>query len=130
VGDAGIQASAELRALTGRWTNALLEGDEAFVRRLVSRLPVVLAVGTDDRQWAEGHEAVVRAVLRAMRELRSTRLLDARYAAHRSAATGWSYARITLAIPGVGELGLRSTSVFVHVGGEWRLVQHHASVGA
>jgi len=130
VDDADIKESAELRALTERWTNALLEGDEAFVRRLVSRLPVVLAVGTDDRQWAEGHEAVVREVLRAMRELRSTQLLDAWYVAHRSAGTGWSYARITVAIPGVGELGLRSTSVFVHVDGEWRLVQHHTSVGA
>ncbi|MGH2589614.1 MAG: nuclear transport factor 2 family protein [Actinomycetota bacterium] len=130
MGDADIVASVELRALTERWTNALLEGDEAFVRRVVSRLPVALIVGTDDTHWAEGHDEIVRALSRMMRELRPTRLLEARIGAYRKAETGWSYARVTLAIPQVGELGLRSTSVFVREDGEWRLVQHHTSVGA
>lgn len=130
VEDADIETSAELCALTERWTNALIRGDEAFVRRVVSQLPLALVVGTDDPQWAEGHDEIVRALSRTMRELRRTRLLDARVGAYRKAGIGWSYTRATLAIPEVGELGLRATSVFVLEEGEWRLVQHHTSVGA
>jgi hypothetical protein len=96
--EAGIEASADLRRVTRRWTNALLEGDEAFVHRLVSEHPVALFVGTDDAEWAEGHDDIVRALARRMRGLRPTRLLE--------------------------------TSVFLLEHGEWRLVQHHASVGA
>jgi ketosteroid isomerase-like protein len=104
-----------------------------FIERHVSRQVGVLSIGSDPNEWIEG-EGVLEAFQEALQDedARSSpseddfvRELDAFV----EGTVGWASSRFSWRRKDGREIPMRWSAVFHQEGGEWKLVQAHASVG-
>jgi hypothetical protein len=126
-----MERSPELQAIITGWFAAVARGDAAWVERHVSREAGVRLVGTDPAEWLEGErvaEFLTGEVVSALGGGGIT--IEPRDAeAFREGSVGWGVTRPTLTLPNGRTVSPRWSAVFHREGGEWKLVQVHASVG-
>ena len=109
-----MEQYGELRELTRRFYEAVARGDEAFLKRLVSRREGALFIGTDANEWWEGSESFLRA-MRAQAEALGGNLhiVPGQLQAYREGTLGWVVDRgPTLRLPNGTEVPCRHTLVF------------------
>jgi ketosteroid isomerase-like protein len=124
-----MEPSPELRSIIAGWFAAVANGDATWVDRYVSRQAGVRLVCTDPSEWlaAEQVAEMLRAEALAMGgQVKVT--LDATEA-FCEGTVGWGVARPTITLPNGRDFTPRWSAVFHQEGGEWKLVQLHASVG-
>ena len=124
-----MERSKELEDLTQELFEMFVTGDSSVVDRAVSTDDTSVVIGTDPREWWRGEE-IARAFKAQADELSQAgvkfNMQD--LAAFSDGDLGVVSARPAFTTPG-GDVELRVTGAFKKQGGDWKLVQWHASIG-
>lgn len=124
-----MERDGDVRIVVRRFYEALGRGDGATIRALVSRSDDALVIGTDPDEWYTGHEAIVEILQTQMEEMGGGFLLvPGDSLVFREGNVAWAADCPVLQLPG-GEVPLRITAVLTLEGGDWRIIQWHASIG-
>lgn len=124
-----MERSPELEELTRALYEAVSKGDSSFFARHLSRSQSCVIVGTAPDEWWDEYGSALSAMKRQMEAVGDALELAAGdLRAYRHGDVGWVADRPTLALGGI-TVACRHTSVFVRERGEWRIVQHHFSIG-
>ena len=123
-----MQTSNELREVINAWFESVASGDLSWVDRHISGNTVRL-VGTDPNEWMEGENVAefLKEEVKALGGVIKVELGETE--AYQEGSVGWGLARPTLIMPNGQQISPRWSAVFHLEGGEWKLVQLHASVG-
>ena len=124
-----MKQSAEVRGALVRYLEAIGKGDGATIERMLSSEAGLRVIGTDPREWWSGHHEVVRLFEAQLSELGgfSVKLEDPE--GYEEGSVGWAAAKFAIEIGG-NQIDARISTVFHQEGGEWKVVQSHASIGA
>lgn len=124
-----MRESQELRDVYLRLCEAEASGDLGFIERLFSREAGMLAIGTDPGEWWAGSDRTLQAFKAQFAALGGKVPISAgEPLAWEEGTVGWVADQPRLRLPD-GDVRFRLTGVFHKEGGEWRLVQTHASLG-
>jgi hypothetical protein len=124
-----VERFTELETLTRRLYDAVSMGDISFFERHLSQGESCVVIGTaPDEWWTEYRSALdaIRAQMEAVGEAVS--LIAGEVRAYHLGDVGWVADRPIFKL-GSTEVVCRHTSVFVREDGDWRIVQHHFSIG-
>jgi SnoaL-like domain len=124
-----MERSPELEDLTRKLYDAVSGADAAFFERYLSRSESCVIIGTAPDEWWEGYDAALGPIRKQMASAKdAVDLVAGNVRAYRKGEVGWVADQPTLKLGSVAAL-CRHTSVFVREDGEWRIVQHHFSIG-
>lgn len=124
-----MEPSPELRDIIIGWFNAVASGDTSWVDRHVSRVPGSRVVGTDPDEWMDGVRGAAFLADEAKGMGGQIQVVVGDAEAYREGSVGWGVARPTITLPNGKAITPRWSAVFHEEGGEWKLVQLHASIG-
>lgn len=122
-----MERSPELKELMLRFYDAVSAGDLSFMDRWVSSQPEVLLIGTDPNEWWTDL-AVAREVFKAQARA-GIKAVPGDIVAFREGTVGWVADRPKFLLADGTETSFRWTAVLKQDGGEWKMVQGHASIG-
>ncbi len=124
-----MERSPELEDLTRRLYDAVSCADARFFERYLSRSDSCVIIGTAPGEWWEDYSAALDPIRKQMASVGdAVELVAGDVRAYREGEVGWVADQPTLKLGSVAAL-CRHTSVFVREGSEWRIVQHHFSIG-
>jgi ketosteroid isomerase-like protein len=124
-----MNQSAEVRAALLRYLEAIGKGEVATIERMLSSESSLRVIGTDPRERWSGHDEVVRLFKMQLSELGGFALKVDDPEGYEEGSVGWAAAKFTIDLGG-NQIGARISTVFHQEGGEWKVVQSHASIGA
>lgn len=124
-----MKQSTELCNLANRFLEALASGDISFIEAMVSKEPGALAIGPNLNEWWSGYSTIVQGLGSQMSEMGGAKAVDLDTQAYSEGDAGWVVGRFKLNVPGGAETPFRVTGIFYRVGGEWKIVQWHTSIG-
>ncbi len=117
-----MQRSPELEA----WARELFSTND--VERIVdahSASQDVVVIGTDEKEWIEGGDAV--ATMWRSAGLQTVEVDDVR--CYEEGSVAWMVGRVRFQLPDETELPARITGVAHREDGRWKIVQTHTSTG-
>lgn len=120
----------EIEELTRQLYHAVSSAQLTFFEERVSRADGIVFTGTEAQEWWEDR----RSLMDAMRAQMSAAgpgtltLMAGDVRAYSEGDVAWVADRPTIDLGGM-VVACRHTSVFVREAGEWRIVQHHFSIG-
>ena len=124
-----MERSPELEDLTRKLYYAVSTADAAFFERFLSQGESCVVIGTAPDEWWEDYAAALDPIRKQMASAGdSVELLEGDVRGYREGSVGWVADQPTLKLGSVSAL-CRHTSVFVRQADEWRIVQHHFSIG-
>ena len=124
-----MERSAELEALTGSLYAAVSKGDFSFFELHLSQGESCIVIGTAPDEWWNDYHSALDAIRRQMEAVgEAVTLIAGEVRAYHQGDVGWVADRPTFKL-GSTEVVCRHTSVFVRERGDWRIVQHHFSIG-
>lgn len=124
-----MERSPELEDLTRKLYHAISSADAAFFERYLSRSESCVVIGTAPDEWWEDYAAALDPIRKQMASVGdAVELVAGDVRAYREGEVGWVADQPTLKVGAVAAL-CRHTSVFVREEGEWRIAQHHFSIG-
>ena len=124
-----MKQSAEVTGALVRYLEALGKGDVATIERMLSNQSGLRVIGTDPREWWTGHDEVIRLFKAQLQELGVFSVKIDAPEGYEEGSVGWGAARFTIDLGG-NRIAARISTVFHEEGGEWKVVQSHASIGA
>lgn len=124
-----MNPSVELKNVMLRLYESMTAGDVSAVERLFSRQSGVLAIGTDPNEWWADYEAIVRVHKAQYQEMGGVQIRAGELNAFVEGTVGWVADRPTIRLPNGQEMTFRETAVLHQEDGEWKIVQHHVSIG-
>jgi hypothetical protein len=128
--DSIVQQSTELAGLMRTAIEAIASGDIGWFRDHVSRDQGMLAIGTDPAEWWTGYDTFLPALDAQLAEMGgSFPVAPGGPVGYVDGAVGWTADRAVLRRPDSQPKPLRLTSVWRQEGGDWKIVQWHASLG-
>jgi class 3 adenylate cyclase len=130
-------ASPELVAVHARLREAIVHGDRESLTTLFSNQGCTLFIGSDDREWFLGREAIVAYVLSEIEAEDSvpgavglrTQHEDVEIQGWQQGSVGWVTQKTVRKRLTGDELLFRATYIFHLESGQWRCVHVHASHG-
>jgi hypothetical protein len=124
-----MERSPELEELTRKLYKAVSTGDATFFELNLSRSESCVVIGTAPDEWWEDYATAIEPIRKQMASVgEAVELLAGDVMAYREGAVGWVADQPTLKLGSVAT-PCRHTSVFVREADEWRIVQHHFSIG-
>ncbi len=124
-----MERSPELEDLTMKLYEAVSSADAGFFERYLSRSESCVVIGTAPGEWWDEYAAALDPIRQQMATVGdSVQLLPGNLRAYCEGEVGWVADQPTLTVGSVAAL-CRHTSVFVREVDEWRIVQHHFSIG-
>ena len=121
----------EIEELTRQLYQAVSSAQLAFFEERVSRADGIVFTGTEAEEWWEDRRSLLDA-MRAQMSAAGPGTMTLRpgdaLRAYRDGEVAWVADRPTIELGGV-VVACRHTSVFIREAGEWRIVQHHFSIG-
>jgi SnoaL-like domain len=124
-----MERSPELEDLTRKLYAAVSSADAGFFERYLSRSESCVIIGTARDEWWEDYAAALEPIRAQMASVGDAmELVAGDVRAYREGPVGWVADQPTLKLGSVAVL-CRHTSVFVLEESEWRIVQHHFSIG-
>jgi ketosteroid isomerase-like protein len=102
--------------------------DAGAVLPYYSRQEGVLVIGTDPNEWWAGFDTLARIYKTQWAEMGGVQIKAGGLQAFAEGTVGWVADRATLQALGQ-EIPVRLTAVFHQEDGEWKIVQHHISIG-
>ena len=124
-----MERSAELEQLTRGLYDAVSTADVSFFERHLSRGESCVVIGTAPGEWWDDYPSALEPIREQMETAGdAVDLVAGDVRAYRAGDVGWVADRPTISLGGV-DVACRHTSVFVREDGEWRIVQHHFSIG-
>lgn len=124
-----MKPSGEVRGGLVRYLEAIGKGDVATIERMLSNESGLRVIGTDPREWWSGHDEVVRLVKAQLAEMGEFAVNLDDPEGYEEGSAGWAAAKFAIEIGG-NQIAARISTVFHQEGGEWKVVQSHASIGA
>jgi len=124
-----MKPSTEVGGALVRYLEAIGKGDVATIDRMLSNESGLRAIGTDPREWWSGHDEVVRLFKAQLAELGEFSVNIEDPEGYKEGSAGWAAAKFAIEIGG-NQIAARISTVFHQEGGEWKVVQSHASIGA
>jgi hypothetical protein len=125
-----MQSSPTLKDLTFQLFDAAMAGDTAFIDDIYSRQRGTLQIGTDPAEWWEGRETIIRVWREQVAAMGGSMPVVAEdIDAWQEGDVGWVAVQGAIRVPGQVDTPLRFTAVYHKDGGEWKVVQAHASIG-
>jgi SnoaL-like domain len=124
-----MRRSPELEDLTRKLYQAVSTADASFFEHYLSRGESCVVIGTAPGEWWDDYDGALDAIRKQMGSVGDAVQLfagDAR--AYCEGDVGWVADQPTLKLGSIRAL-CRHTSVFVREASEWRIVQHHFSIG-
>jgi hypothetical protein len=122
-----MERSPELKAAMLKYYDAMSRGDASVIDRLISKQRDLIVIGTDPKEWWTESDAIDRVVEGQAQA--GLKVIPGNIEAFREGSVGWVADRAKFVLPDGKETPVRSTAVFHQEGGEWKLIQAHASVG-
>jgi uncharacterized protein YoaH (UPF0181 family) len=124
-----MERSPELEDLTRKLYDAVSSADAGFFERYLSRGPSCVVIGTAPDEWWEDYAAALDPIRKQMASAGdAVELVAGDVRSYREGEVGWVADQPILKLGAIAAL-CRHTSVFVRQEGEWRIVQHHLSIG-
>ncbi|MGH7699164.1 MAG: nuclear transport factor 2 family protein [Gemmatimonadales bacterium] len=124
-----MERSAALEDFTRQLYAAVSRADGTFFERHLSRGTSCVVIGTAPDEWWDEYPAALVAIRRQMKTAgAAVDLFAGDVRAYRDGDVGWVADRPTFGLAEV-RVHCRHTSVFLREAGEWRIVQHHFSIG-
>jgi SnoaL-like domain len=124
-----MEQSSELEELTRKLYFAVSSADAGFFERYLSRGASCVVIGTAPDEWWEDYAAALDPIRKQMASVgNAVELLAGDVRAYREGTVGWVADQPTLKIGSMAAL-CRHTSVFLREADDWRIVQHHFSIG-
>jgi hypothetical protein len=124
-----MKRSGELETLTRQLYDAVSNGDISFFEQHLSQSESCIVIGTAPDEWWNDYGSALDAIRTQMSAVGETvKLIAGDVYAYRQDDVGWVADRPTFKL-GSTEVVCRHTSVFMREHGEWRIVQHHFSIG-
>jgi SnoaL-like protein len=124
-----MNASVDLKNAMLRLYESMTSGNVSAIQRLFSRQSGVTAIGTDPNEWWADYETIVRVHKAQFQEMGGIQIKAGELNAFVEGTVGWVAGRPTLRLPNGQEMTFRETTVFHKEDGEWKIVQHHVSIG-
>jgi hypothetical protein len=125
-----MEKSEELRDFVLLYCQAITSGDTGFIERHMSRLNGLLVIGIDPHEWWTGYAATIEPYARqGLKSPVGVTLAASDPQAHREGSVGWAADRVRIRLPDGTEIPCRLTLVWHLEDGEWKIVQHHLSIG-
>ncbi len=124
-----MKPSAELKNVMLRLYESMSSGDASAVERLFSRQSGVLVIGTDPQEWWAGYETYARLFKAQLKEMAGIRIEAGELEAFVEGTVGWVADRPKIRLANGQEVRFRQTAVLHQEDGEWKIVQHHTSMG-
>lgn len=122
-----MEQAPDLKEVMLRYYTAVSEGDTAFLEGILSSQGEVLIIGTDPEEWWTDPAAIKQAL--AAQAGAGIKLIAGELICRREGSVGWVADQAAFVLPDGGEMPFRFTAVFRQEGGEWKMVQAHASIG-
>lgn len=125
-----MEESTEVRSAVRRYYEAIAAGDAQAMEQLFSRQGGTLLIGTDPNEWWADYDTAMgawKAQFEAMGGGFPIKASDPQV--YSEGSVGWFADRPTINMPNGTEIAMRLTGVMHKDGGEWKLVQSHASIG-
>jgi SnoaL-like domain len=124
-----MERSAELEILTRNLYEAVSKSDVSFFERHLAQRESCIVIGTARDEWWNDYRSALDAIRKQMEAVGDAVTLSAgEVHAYRQGDVGWVADRPMFRL-GSTEVVCRHTSVFVREEGDWRIVQHHFSIG-
>src|SRR5262245_32791399 len=124
-----MERCTDLENLTLRLYEAVSRGDIAFFEQHLSRSESCVVIGTAPDEWWNDYHAVLDAMRVQMKTAGDAiHLIAGDLVAYRLGDVGWVVDQPQFRLGRV-EVLCRHTSVFALEDDEWRIVQHHFSIG-
>jgi SnoaL-like domain len=124
-----MERSPELEDLTRKLYHAVSNADAGFFEQYLSRGDSCVVIGTAPDEWWEDYAAALDPIRKQMASVGdAVELVAGDVRAYHAGGVGWVADQPTLKVGSVKAL-CRHTSVFVREENEWRIVQHHFSIG-
>lgn len=115
--------------MTRNLYDAVSKGDISFFERHLSQVQNCVVIGTAPDEWWADSGGALDAIRKQMDAVGgAVNLVAGEVAAYRHGDVGWVADRPTFKL-GSAEVVCRHTSVFLREDGDWRIVQHHFSIG-
>jgi hypothetical protein len=99
------------------------------MEQLISHAEGTVVIGTDPNEWWEGYEKIVSIYKTQMEEMGGMTLVAGDPQAYCEGSVGWALDRPKFKLPDGKEIQARFSTVFHRENGEWKIVQHHVSIG-
>jgi class 3 adenylate cyclase len=122
-----LHVSEELRSITARYWAAFRRGDAQAVIARASLMRGVTLIGTDETEYIDDPEAMVRYTKEEFEALPTWPLGEAQIDAWSQGDVGWAVVRSTVETTSVR--ALRATLIYHLEQDEWKIVHGHYSVG-
>jgi len=123
-----MNPSVELKNIMLRLYECESSRDVSMLEHLVSHREDVLTIGTDPSEWWTGYDTIER-VFRAQTQEMGAQIKAGELSAFVEGTVGWASDKAKILLPNGQEIPVRVTTVFHNEDGEWKIVQHHVSVG-
>lgn len=123
-----MEVSREIRDVIAGWFEAAVKGDVGWRDRHVSRDPDLRIIGTDPAEWLKGEPAYAFLRDEAAHVGGKVQVTLREIEAFRQGDVGWGVAIPDITLPDGSRVAPRWSAVFRREGGDWKLVQLHASV--
>jgi hypothetical protein len=124
-----MERAPELEELTRSLYKAVSTADAKFFERYLSQSESCVVIGTAPDEWWDDYATALDPIRKQMAAVgESVELVAGEVRAYREGEVGWVADQPTLKLGSVAAL-CRHTSVFVRAADEWRIVQHHFSIG-
>lgn len=124
-----MERSPELENLTRKLYDAVSNADPGFFERYLSRGGSCVVIGTSPDEWWEDYAAAIGPIRQQMATVGDAiEIVAGNVRAYCNGEVGWVADQPTLKV-GTATALCRHTSVFVREEDDWRIVQHHFSIG-
>ena len=120
--------SPELVAVIRGWFESVIAGDPSWADEHGSTEAGARLIGTDPGEVLAGQAVATFLRNEAVALAGRAELAIGEIEAFVHGDVGWGFARPAVTFPGGASLAPRWTAVFVRAGGDWRVVQIHASI--
>ena len=124
-----MEESKEIKDLTLRLYDALVNVDQASIANAYSQQKGLLMIGSDPNEWWEDYDTIIKLLKTQFEELKGTTIHDADPQAFSEGTVGWVADKPNMKLPDGTKVPFRMTGVFHQEKGEWKVVQWHASMG-
>jgi uncharacterized protein (TIGR02246 family) len=123
---AGTGAQDEIRAVLDQLLEAQNAGDAERVRSMLSERPDAVHIGSDAEEWWTSKQ--IADAVAAVGGADAIQAVADDIVTHVEGEVAWAEGRGRFTTAG-GERPVRMTAVLVREGGQWKVVQSHASIG-
>jgi hypothetical protein len=124
-----MEAAPEVRDAYLQFNKALSAGDVPSLKKVFSRAPGTIEIGSAPDAWSEGHESIVDRLTAVSREIAGTTIEPGDVRAFQEGTVAWLADRPVMTTPEGMRMSARVTAVFRREDDGWKIVQSHLSMG-